>query len=338
MNVLLTSSGRRTYLVEYFKEALHGEGLVFAANSTKSPALLAADGPVITPLIYSAEYIPFLLSFCKENRIGLLVPLFDIDLPVLSAQKKAFEAAGTVLAVSDPETVAACNDKYLMSRKLREAGIMTPESVLSLLEAEKLFSESPSLMVKPRFGMGSIGVEKACSREELTGFYSACRRKIRNSYLKYEAAGCEEEAVILQKEVQGTEYGLDVINDFDGNFVETVVKKKAAMRAGETDEAVTLGPSDPEYARLWELGKKIACTFRHIGNMDVDVILEETSGIPCVIDMNARFGGGYPFTHAAGVNLPLAFVLWAEGKKAPAELFRAKPGVHCYKDIRIASC
>ncbi len=46
MNILLTSAGRRTYLVEYFKEALHmaGEaGMVHAANSKVSPAFFAAD-------------------------------------------------------------------------------------------------------------------------------------------------------------------------------------------------------------------------------------------------------------------------------------------------------
>ena len=33
MNILLTSAGRRTYLVEYFKEALAGHGKVYASNS-----------------------------------------------------------------------------------------------------------------------------------------------------------------------------------------------------------------------------------------------------------------------------------------------------------------
>ena len=44
MNILLTSAGRRTYLVDYFKEALCMAGLtglVHAANSENSPAFLA---------------------------------------------------------------------------------------------------------------------------------------------------------------------------------------------------------------------------------------------------------------------------------------------------------
>ena len=50
------------------------------ANSQESPALAAADRKVITPLIYSREYIPFLLEYCKQEKIDLLLPLFDIDI------------------------------------------------------------------------------------------------------------------------------------------------------------------------------------------------------------------------------------------------------------------
>lgn len=338
MNVLLTSSGRRTYLVKYFQEALSGEGLVFASNSCMSPALKEADGSVITPIIYSEEYIPFLLEFCREKKIGLLVPLFDIDLPVLSAHKAEFEKEGVTVAVSDPETIAACNDKYSMYLKLWKHGIRCPETVLSvsdaLLQINALSMRYP-VIVKPRFGMGSIGVETADNKEELKAFYGHCQRKIRNSYLKYEARSCPDEEVVIQEMREGQEYGLDVIDDLSGNYITTIVKRKSAMRAGETDEAVTLGKEDPEYRVLSRLGEQLSIAFSHIGNLDVDVIMDSGNMAPYVIDMNGRFGGGYPFSHAAGVDLPRAYVAWAKGEKAPKECFTARPGVHCFKDLCI---
>ena len=338
MNILLTSSGRRTYLVDYFQKALGGEGLVFAANSQKSPALLKADGHVITPLIYADDYIPFLLSFCREHRIDLLVSLFDIDLPVLAAAKEEFAKIGTKVAVSDPETVALCNDKFAMWKKLRELSIGCPESSVTMEDALSKIAEDRMrfpLMIKPRFGMGSIGVDEAEDAEELKILKDRCEKKIRRSYLKYESMACPGEEVLLQEKRPGDEYGLDVICDLDGHYMTTIVKRKAAMRAGETDEAMTLGEGDTGYSELYSLGRKIAEGFHHIGNMDVDVIMDETDGIPYVIDMNARFGGGYPFSHAAGVDLPKAYVQWAKGEKAGMELLTAIPHVHAYKDIAV---
>ena len=49
MNILLTSVGRRTYLIEYFKEAMKCVGKVFASNSEYTYTLSHADEYVITP-------------------------------------------------------------------------------------------------------------------------------------------------------------------------------------------------------------------------------------------------------------------------------------------------
>lgn len=50
MNVLLTSAGRRSYIVDYFKK-VNGIGKVYASNSAYTIALKRADGYFISPLI-----------------------------------------------------------------------------------------------------------------------------------------------------------------------------------------------------------------------------------------------------------------------------------------------
>jgi hypothetical protein len=50
VNVLLTSVGRRSYLVRYFQTALKGRGKVVATNSIMdAPAMLAADRAYVVP-------------------------------------------------------------------------------------------------------------------------------------------------------------------------------------------------------------------------------------------------------------------------------------------------
>ena len=338
MNILLTSAGRRTYLVEYFKAAAGACGRVYAANSQMSPALRAADAYFITPIIYSDEYIPFLLDVCAEHSIDMLVSLFDIDMPVLSAHRKDFEAVGTRLAMSDADFYRICSDKYGMCRSLTEHGIDTPQTFLSVEAAAEAAASgkcSYPFIIKPRFGMGSIGVYRAYDETELTGAYSMCRREVINSYLRYESAAVDtDNAVLIQTCEIGQEYGMDVICDLDGNYVNTVIRKKYAMRSGETDEAVILGADDEGYDALTELGERFAGIYRPRGLTDMDVIMDSNAQKAYVIDINGRFGGGYPFSHAAGADVPKAYVLWAQGKNEDAKRFcSARAGVHGYKDI-----
>ena len=333
MNILLTSAGRRTYLVEYFKEDLQmaGEpGLVHAANSKVSPAFFAADKRVVTPLIYSEEYIPFLLDYCRRWDIRLLIPLFDIDIPVLAAARDAFAAQGTMVVTGDVEAVEICNDKWNTYKTLAKQGIETPKSWLeaqAVRDAAAAGLAAYPFILKPRWGMGSLSVYQADDEQELFVLDRKIRREIRESYLRYEAAR-DEANVLIQQKIRGAELGLDVVNDLDGNFRAVVVKKKGSMRAGETDESETV-----KILELEALGKQLSKLLRHRGNLDVDILEED--GKYYVLEMNARFGGGYPFSHAAGLNLPYALIMWAMGREPEEGCLEARPGVHAQKDIRL---
>ena len=67
----------------------------------------------------------------------------------------------------------------------------------------------------------------------------------------------------------------------------------------------------------------------------MDVLLTR-EGDAYIIDMNARFGGGYPYSHMAGVDLPAALVAWAEKRPVNPELLKARTGELYCKDIRMA--
>lgn len=332
MNILLTSVGRRSYLVNYFKEALNGEGLVHVANSTAiSPAFKVADKYAVSPLIYDKQYIPFLLEYCKENRIDVLISLFDIDLPVLASNKQLFDAIGTRVIVSDSKVIDICNDKWKTYLFLRDNELNVPmtylrlEDALADVQSQKI--KFP-LMVKPRWGMGSISIYEAENAEELKIFYDKAKRKIMDTYLKYESNQDPDECVLIQQKIEGQEYGLDIINDLDGKHINTIVKKKYAMRSGETDCAMVV-----DNPILKSAGEKLAKLLKHQSNLDVDMFLYNDE--PYVLEMNARFGGGYPFSHNAGVNLPLAIIKWAKGNVVSKELLEAKCGIVAQKDIMI---
>jgi carbamoyl-phosphate synthase large subunit len=88
--------------------------------------------------------------------------------------------------------------------------------------------------------MGSIGVFEANTEIEMDVLYTKVEEQIMSTYLKYESAGNKGKMVLIQEKLSGTEHGLDIINDLNGNYQNTIVKRKLAMRAGETDCAETI--------------------------------------------------------------------------------------------------
>lgn len=330
MNILLTSTGRRTYLVEYFKQALNGNGKVFAANSSFTYTLTQADDFVITPMIYSEEYIPFLLEFCKNNKVDVIISLFDIDLPILSKNKELFESNGVKVVISNPEVISICNDKWSTYQFLLDNEIPTPKTFidknLAIKELESGGLAYP-VILKPRWGMGSIGIYKADNIEELNVFYNKIKNEILNSYLKYESEDSIEYSILIQQCIGGKEYGIEIINDLDSKYVNTLCKIKVAMRSGETDQAMTINNTS-----LSGIGKKLSKTLGHVANLDVDCLEENNEFY--VLEMNARFGGQYPFSHLAGANLPLQIIEWCKGKETTLDYVSINYNIMCSKDIR----
>lgn len=331
MNVLLTSVGRRAYMVKYFKEAIGEDGAVHVCNSdNKSIAFKYADKKVVSPLIYDENYIPFLVGYCKENRIDIIISLFDIDLLILAKHKNEFREVGTSVIVSDPEIIEICNDKWLTYEFLMKNGFNVPKSFLKIDDVIQNIKEGVltyPIVVKPRYGCGSISVTIAYDEEDLIYLTKKANKEINSSYLKYESAVTEDK-VIYQECLNGQEYGADIINDLNGETQNVIVRKKIAMRSGETDIAELV--DEPVIKGTLE---QLGTVTKHIANMDCDVFLVD--GKAYILEMNARFGGGYPFSHMGGCNLPQAIVNWVEGKAVDKEMVSANIGITGFKEICI---
>src|SRR5262249_21003090 len=142
---------------------------------------------------------------------------------------------------------------------------------------------------------------------ELTLAYEWGRIRLRRTMLAPMCRVDPDNCYVIQPWLPGEEYGMDVVNDLDGRHACTLGRRKLAMRVGNTDRAVTV--AEP---KLEQLGEQIGRRLGHIGCLDCDVMA--TGADYQVLDLNPRFGGGYPFSHLAGANLPAALIAWARGE------------------------
>jgi len=316
-------------MVNYFKEALKGIGQVHAANSVETYTSQLADKFVVTPLIYDNSYIHFLFDYCLKNNINAIISLFDIDLPILAKSKQRFADRGIYLLVSNYKFTQICNDKWLTYKFLIKNGFNVPATCLSITQAQAALEKGEikfPVIIKPRWGMGSIGIFQADNDEELKVLYKKTQNSINDSYLKYESSQDPEKSVIIQEKLIGNEYGLDIFNNLNGEFLTCVPKKKLAMRAGETDGAEIIAS-----AELFKLGEELSFFSKHVGNLDVDCFY--TNGKFDILEMNCRFGGQYPFSHLAGVDFPKAIVKMLLNEKVDDNLLKAKVGTIGIKDL-----
>lgn len=332
MNILLTCVGRRNYLVDYFKSELEPlGGKVYVANNHPNAAgFITADKAFVVPSVFNPLYIDVLIKICHQFNIRAIISLYDPELPILSKAKDHLAAEGILAIVSSPDVIEVCLDKLHANVFLQSCGICIPKTfqdkdlVLSRIRTNKI---NFPIILKPRWGNASLFLLEATSKEELNLYYSKIQDLIKKSTPFIINKGEPQyEQVIFQEKVNGQEYGLDVINDLNTNYMATIVKKKIAMRAGETDIAIT--ENSPE---LTALGELISNKLGHIGNLDVDLFLSPTG--PVVIDMNPRFGGGYPFSHLAGVNLPTAIISWLNNEPANPSNFDFEPNIMGMKGI-----
>lgn len=336
MNILITSVGRRSYLVNYFKDSLQGIGKVYASNSVPTIATQEADGFFISPLIYESNYVTSLVDFCIENEINAIISVFDIDLLVLAKSKEYIEKKGILLLLSDEKTVEICNDKWKTYEFLKKNQFQTPttfKDIDSFKKAESKNLVKFPVIIKPRWGMASMGIYSADNLLELDVLYKKSINDIDKSYLKYESSLTPDKMVLIQEKLNGQEFGIDVISDLYGKYVGCFPKSKIQMRAGETDLGQTVDSTPFE-----DISRRLVSSLNSKIILSVDCFIHDNE--ITILEINCRISGHYPISHLAGINLPNQITKWIQGFPTDFSNFNFKKGLYVTKDLvpRIVNC
>lgn len=282
MNMLILSCGTRNKIVQYFRRAFAGKGLVMATDcSSAAPALYEADRHFIVPRITAPGYIETILDICRREKIAGVLSLIDPELSLIAAHRAEFEAVGTTVIGSGYEECERCLDKGSMYEWLTGHGYPTART---FTEPGEFFRAADRgeigypVFVKPARGSASIAISRADDRRTV-------------EFL------CEGgDGMLVQEFMQGEEIGADVYADMiSGEVVSIFTKKKLVMRAGETDKAVSFRDE-----RLFELIERFVVESGFRGQIDIDIFLRD--GEYYISEVNPRFGGGYPHAYECGVD------------------------------------
>ena len=281
-NILITSAGQRVALVKDFQETLKRfcpDGKVYTTdmNPKLAPAAYVSDGCFEVPRCTSEDYIESLLTICLGNGIGLIVPTIDTELAILSANKEIFAKHGITVSVSDYDFVMMCRDKRNTGEFFEKHGIRVPKAI------DKYHPTFP-LFAKPYDGSLSTNLHYIKKAEELT-------EEILNDpkllFMEY-----------VDKEVY-KEYTVDMYYGRDHKVKCIVPRERIKIRAGEINKGMTEKKPLTQY-----LFDRLETIEGCIGCICIQLFLNPETDDVVGIEINPRFGGGYPQTYAAGGNYP----------------------------------
>lgn len=277
--VLISSAGRRVELLRIWRRTLADLGLdgeVLATDMSRvSAAFHDADRAFTVPRCTAPEFVPAMIELCRRERVTLVVPTIDTELPMLAAARADFAAVGTTVHVSAPDTIAIGYDKRATHRWLVEHGFPTVE--------QHEVADVPDFprIAKPVRGSSSIGLARVRDREELARV----------------TAGQD---YVVQSIAAGVEYTVDVLVDRQGRCRCAVPRRRLEVRAGEVSKGITV--REPAVVAL---ATRIAEALPGAwGCLNVQIFHDAATGALAVIEINPRFGGGFPLAWEAGARYP----------------------------------
>lgn len=281
-NILITSAGQRVSLVRAFQKELKqhdSEAKVYTVdlNPVLAPACHVSDGCKSVPRVTSEGYISKLIEICQEWEIKMIVPTIDTELLMLATHKSIFEEEGIHPIVSELDFIQACRDKRIINNFFRERGIEIPQ---------KIDKEDPTfpLFIKPYDGSLSKDTFLIQAKDDLTDYHFQNKKLMFMEYMD-------------PKEYD--EYTVDTYYDKKGELKSVVPRKRIFVRAGEVNKGLA------EKNEIVAFVKEKLGTIKNArGCLTMQFFLGKTNRRIVGIEINSRFGGGYPLSYLAGANFP----------------------------------
>src|SRR5699024_9293133 len=255
------------------------------------------------------QYRQRLLASLADLQPRVFFSLNDYELTALATGlADDIRAMGIIVPALSEVEHRVCADKYATWQMLSGMGLKTPITALvsDTTGVEQVLSQGTDVIVKDRWGSGSSGLQR------LT------RHGFKHWLLQ---TSHDPRTLVVQPVIEGHEYGIDIVCPLEGGAVAGVLaRRKLAMRGGETSVCQTVDP-----AEFFELAESLAAALGPRGLIDVD-IMRTASGKKYVLDINPRFGGGYPFNHLAGADIPGYYIAALQGDTNPVPWCQYRQG------------
>lgn len=249
---------------------------IFAVNYDTDGAGLYFSG--VKPIVLGKPEKSFddMIKFVQENHIDALIPGSDHDLAPLSLYPTVINAL-----VQPFQLCQMSNDKALTVTGMY--GLRSPVSAWGpVMDTDVEALGGYPLIVKPRFGMTSRGVQKVNDSEELDFYYRRTHRPI------------------VQQYIDGDEYTCALYFDKSSQY-RFGFQMKRELYAGTTYKAeVTDDPVVWEF--MEKAGRLLSERYKASGPLNIQIRVQD--GKAYLLEINARCSGSTAIRASFNYNEP----------------------------------
>ena len=297
------------------------------ANSNAVGKYLTDDFVTI-PFAQQENFIEVLLSVCREKNIHVLLPLVTRELIPLAQHTKEFEAAGTKLLVSSPESLEIANNKSRLYEFLEWRGIEVPayrvvETIDQFeLSVKELGYPEKEICFKPSVSNGSRGFRIISNK--MNKLDLLLNHKPDTSYISLDEAiqilsSGKFPELLVSEFLPGDEYSVDCLVNHGETIIAVPRLRKRMINGISVEGEFIKNDSIINYC------KQIITALKLHGNIGLQV-KQAASGKFLLLEINPRVQGTISAALGARVNLPLLAVKQELGLSIVPEELEVKWG------------
>lgn len=261
------------------------------------------------------SFISTLLDICKKDQVDVVLPQVTSELFPLAKHKRNFEKIGTVVAVSNLDTLNTTNNKYRLLETANELGVPHPRFFL-VKNWERLERAAEKLgypfVVKPPVASGMRGlriIHRSLDRKK--AFYE---EKPDSSIITVEELhtilGENFPELVAMDFLPGKEYSVDVLSSKQRIYA-VVPRSRDMIRTGITFNGTVQKRDDiieSSQRIVAETGLEFACGLQ---------FRDDCEGVPKIIESNPRIQGTMVLSTLAGANIIYGAVKLALNEDVP---------------------
>lgn len=284
LRILFVGVGNQVELIETF---LYAAGkldvkvhLTGCDVSLEAPALYKCHRHYQIPEPGDERHLETLLSICREERIGLVIPEQEKEVFLLSQQKKMFEKIGAKVLIGSEELACFCSNKKWTGSFFKSCGLHYPHNAES---ADAYNQGYPALMEILDQQDNLVTTRKVQSERDLQFLAEKYERFIVRPYL------------------EGKIYEIDVFCDWEGNPIYITPRAKEDIEGRESSRYRVVRSHT-----IIEETKKILSKLKPAGPVTIFMLKQEESGINYYLRMEPWFDKNAAVSIKAGADAPMA--------------------------------